>query len=285
MTSTEISVLVVVYEGDSDSHFRESLQSLVALRPLPNEVVVVKNGRISAHKEQSINELSECVFVESVFIPVNLGLSRALNIGLSRCKCRFVMRHDADDLCVPSRIELFLRALDTSSFVPSVVGFLIDEFVETPSHCQSSRWVPIGYSPLASPFQLIFRNPLNHVTVFLDLWAIEEAVGSRSIYPLIDGFEDYALWIRMRKLGLSAYNVPLTSVLVRLNGDGMLIRRRGLSYYIRELKLRCYMAKSLGAAFIPLVFIVGFVRVLIFSLPVPIVSLFYSRILRRKTLI
>lgn len=279
-----ISVLVVVYDGDCDHHFRESLQSLEALMPMPDEVVVVQNGPISDHKRQSILELSGYVAVQSVLIPINVGLSRALNIGLSKCKNRFVMRHDADDICMPFRIALFMRSLEALPEVPSVVGFLIDEFSDSPSHCHATRWVPLGFSSLASPFNLIFRNPFNHVTVFIDLWAIEKAVGSRSIYPLIDGFEDYALWLRLHKLRLTGYNFPLSSVLVRLNGSGMVRRRRGFSYCLREFKLRFYMLKSLGMVYFPLILLAGFVRIFVFSCPVPLVSIFYSRFLRKKLL-
>lgn len=154
------------------------------------------------------------------------GVGPTLARGLLRCRCEFVMRMDADDLCLPDRAELQLDYLLRHPDVV-LVSAPLPEFTEEPSRLSGCR--PVPREPAAVRALAPWRNPINHPAVMLRRWPVLQVGNYRSV----PGFEDYDLWLRLRRSGLAMANLGQPVVLARA-GTLHRHRRRGWAYCLQE---------------------------------------------------
>lgn len=140
------------------------------------------------------------------------GQTRSLNRGLEFAKSRYVARIDADDICLPQRLETQVRFLDENPKI-AVVG---------------SRW--IGLSPSGKPLGTrgnalsddgsflgrLLRGdcPLYHTTVMFRKEAMEQAGGYDAAFKI---GQDYDLWARMAVRGLRAVVLETPLVFYRFH--------------------------------------------------------------------
>ena len=95
------SVLLPVYAGDRPDFLRRAFDSVTIEQSLrPDEVVVVRDGPVDASIQRVLDDLARdsVVPVRVVELPVNRGLSHALEAGLDACAHEIVARMDADDI-------------------------------------------------------------------------------------------------------------------------------------------------------------------------------------------
>lgn len=225
-----ISVLISVYSKEKSTYFATALQSLVDQSRPANQVVLVCDGPLSDELEIVIGKYATMLPLTIVRISKNLGLSHALNLGLPLCKMEWIARFDSDDICEPFRFE---RQLNFISGLPviDVVGGNILEFSIDHLSPNSARIVKQSHAEIVRAAR--FKNPLNHVTVFMRNSAIR-AVGG---YPHDVQNEDYALWVKLISQGYILANMPDFLVRVR-GGSDMVSRRGGWTYLIAEFKLQ-----------------------------------------------
>ena len=86
----KISVLMCIYEGDSSNHFQEALDSLLPNSKYFSELILVINGEINKYKISIINEYKKILKIKLVKLKNNVGLSRGLNIGLTKAKYQWI---------------------------------------------------------------------------------------------------------------------------------------------------------------------------------------------------
>lgn len=104
-----ISVLIAVCGKDSSVFLERALVSMtVEQTRRPDEVVLVTDGPIPIELEAVVRrwqrELGPCFMV--VPLNENVGLGAALNAGLAKCSHSLVARMDADDVALPTRLEV-----------------------------------------------------------------------------------------------------------------------------------------------------------------------------------
>ena len=76
---------------------------------------------------------------------------------------------------------------------------------------------------------------MNHISVVFRRNLIEKyCYQENQFYPLIPGFEDYALWVKLLNDGVSFRNFPIVTVYARV-GTEMMKRRGGLKYILNEI--------------------------------------------------
>jgi len=152
---------------------------------------------------------------------------------------------DADDISVPNRFEMTLKALEQHPDV-TVIGGNIKEFIGELTNVAGSRIVPEKDNEIKE--YLKDRCPMNLVTVMYNKNKVQEVGG------YIDWYceEDYYLWIRLALAGHKFYNIQENLVYVRV-GEEMYRRRGGWKYFKSEAKLQVYMWKKN---------IIGFIRFL-----------------------
>lgn len=198
-----------VYAREREDYFREALRSVFEQTVPPSEVVLVKDGPLSAELDAVVDDfVMRYKNLRVVALIQNQGLGNALNVGLSVCTYNLVARMDSDDVSLPERFETQLRVFDEYPDV-SVVGGWISEFDKDPENIVSYRKLPQTDRELKQICQL--KNPLNHVTVMFSKKDVLNAGG----YQHFHLFEDYWLWVRVIKNGGKLYNVQKVLVNVR----------------------------------------------------------------------
>jgi len=259
---TSITVLMSVYEKDKDGPFIEAINSLILNKDFIDKTIIVINGSISKKKLNKIEKSLNLISINKIQLPINIGLSRALNIGLKKVETEWVARFDSDDISLPNRFKRMKEHIKKYGHEFDVIGTYIEEFNSKDSFKRIKK-VPLIQKDITR--NLLYTNPINHVSVFFKKSLIS-SIPTNDFYPLRDGFEDYALWFKLIYFKKRFLNIPEISVLVRADNE-MLKRRGGLGYILGEIKFRISIFKYIPKKMYFMNVIVCFLRVLVFSSP------------------
>jgi glycosyltransferase involved in cell wall biosynthesis len=247
------STLMSVYKKDDPFFLKQALQSLKDQALRPSEVVIVKDGLLTAELNEVLNEF-EVTFtnVHLIPLPQNKGLGNALSIGLEACNNDIVTRMDADDIAHPDRFLKQINYLASHNDV-AVLGCNLQEFNKEIGDIERVKKVPALHSEVKKYAR--FRNPLNHPSVVFRKSVIEK-VGSYKEMPL---FEDYYLWLRVLKAGYKVENLNECLLYFRV-GNQALTRRHGFGYIKKELHffVECAKEKLIPAHLVIFIFFVRF---------------------------
>lgn len=233
----QFSLLLSLYNGEKASNFEQAMDSVVQSTRQPDEVVLVLDGPV----RPELNELVECYrsLLSMVVVPLeqNVGLGKALNIGLQQCSYSWVARFDTDDINEPNRFALQLGQLERDPQL-DIIGSLIAEFSDDPQMIRSYRAAPETHAEIVKYGQR--RNPFNHMTVMYRKEAVLRCGGYGNEYF----YEDYALWVRLLLSGAKGMNIQ--QPLVRARTDSSMYRRRGGWRYARQEVATQYTFYRLG---------------------------------------
>ncbi|EMG1267010.1 glycosyltransferase [Citrobacter freundii] len=228
------SVLMSLYNKESPSSLDLCFLSLYEQTTKANEIVLVLDGFIDENLKSIICYWENYLPLKIVPLESNVGLGRALNIGLQHCSYDFIARMDTDDQCVKDRFERQIKILSERDEL-SIVGSDIIEYDENIKIEISRRVVPHNDSGIKR--KAIYGNPFNHMTVMFRKDRIISAGGY--VHHLF--MEDYNLWLRLIASNNMMENMAIPLVKVRA-GQNMLGRRRGLKYIASEWEL--YLLKN-----------------------------------------
>jgi hypothetical protein len=231
MPTEAFSLLLPVYRGDRPEFLRRAFRSSVDDQTLrPDEVVVVRDGPVSADLARTIAELAEAspVPVVTVELERNMGLAYALERGLDACAHDVVARMDADDISLPER---FARQLALISGGLDLVGTGMYEFADEVGTIVGRRTPPVGADAISRYAR--FHDPFNHPTVVYRRAAVQRAGG----YKPLGLMEDYYLFARMIQEGARVQNLPDPLVMYRVSA-GAYKRRGGVAQLRAEVRLQ-----------------------------------------------
>lgn len=242
MGTTELppfSLLLPVYAGDTAKHLDRAFRSSVHQQTVPpSEVVLVQDGPVGAELVAKIAELiaDSPVPVRLVPIPQNVGLARALTLGLAECANDVVARMDADDISLPERFAIQVPLIAQGH---DLVGSGMYEFTEDEAGTEtlgSTRNPPTASADIARIAR--FHDPFNHPTVVYTKSAVTRAGG----YGPPALMEDYFLFARMIADGARTCNSAQWLVMYRVS-SGAYKRRGGLALLSSELELQREMRR------------------------------------------
>ena len=166
-----------------------------------------RNFELIIISEEETAEVKQCLCdysqrdsrVQVLSLTSGKNLPYALNQGLYVAAGRFVARMDADDICLPSRLQVQLNFLKINTNI-SLVGsnvVLFNELQEGPI-----RVFPEHYHQIKKTLR--YKNPLCHPAIMVRK-ADLEAVG---LYDeSFDAAEDYELWSRFVEKGYKIANI------------------------------------------------------------------------------
>ena len=226
----KFSVLISSYCKDDPAELSVALKSVWDDQSVkPSEIVIVKDGPLTAQLDAVIDDFAESAPVKIVPLPENRGLGRALAIGVEHCSCELIARMDGDDISLPDRFEKQLAFMEQHPEI-AICGGMIREFCGTPENIISKRTLPLVHSEILHFCK--WRSPFNHVTVMFRKQAVIDAGN----YQHFLSYEDYWLWARLLRSGCHSANLPDILVDVRA-GQGMLVRRKGWRFFTAEIAL------------------------------------------------
>ncbi len=218
------SVLMAVYEKEKPEYLAQSLKSMLAQTVPPDEIVLVEDGPLNCGLYHVIQSYKEHFpgQIQTVALAQNSGLGRALNYGLSFCRNDLVARMDSDDLSLPKRCEMQLRAFLRNPQL-AIVGTQMDEFFLSPHHIVSVRAVPCAYRDILRFSRR--RSPFNHPTVMFRKSVVVQLGG----YGAYERKEDLDLFLRMLQEGYLAYNLKRSYLLYRTDITNLRRRKRWIN--------------------------------------------------------
>lgn len=268
----KFSVLISLYSKEKSEYLQQCLLSLTQQTLLADEIVLVFDGEIGDELQQIVKDFDNKLPFKIIKLEKNVGLGKALNIGLHHCSYEWVLRMDTDDICVSER---FAKQIDFIQNNPkiSIFGGQIIEFQEKIDDSQIVKQVPTSHEQILKYAKS--RNPINHMTVAFKKSAVLQ-VGAYRHAPL---YEDYDLWVRLLLNQQKFANLSEVLVYARA-GDMMYQRRGGFDYVKYEITMQ-YQFYQLG-------FLNGFqllknlaIRLPIRLLPNSVRSYIYQNILRK----
>lgn len=270
------SVLLSVYIKESPNYLRKSLDSVFSQTVVPSEVVLVEDGPLTEDLYSVVDEYTKLyTTLRVVRSEKNLGLGKALNLGLNSCQYDYVARMDTDDICFPNRFEKQIQYMMDHPDV-DMVGSWTQEFTETSDG--KIRYMSLKKFPEHNDEIYTFakkRNPFEHPSVMFKKAAVLDAGGYQHCYL----FEDYFMWVRMMLNKCTFYNIPEPLLYFRMTTDSF-ERRGGLKYAFMEIK-NLWIFKKVGF-FTFLEFIENVMRRFpIRIMPNKLRKFFYNKILRK----
>lgn len=231
------SVLMSVYHKEKPDFLKQSMESIAAQTLPTNDFVLVCDGPLNPELDKVIEEMQQTFgkVLHVIRLPQNVGLGRALNVGIQHCKNEIVARMDSDDIAHSNRCEKELQTLIEKNV--DIVSASVEEFTDTPEVITSKRILPETHAEIMEFAQK--RNPFNHPCVMYRKSAVEAAGGYQDFYLL----EDYYLWLHMLLKGSKGYNIQDSLLWMRAGSD-MYKRRAGWKYAKSQRNLFKFMKKQ-----------------------------------------
>ena len=269
------SVLMSLYIKEKPAYLTLALDSMLAQTVAPDEIVVVKDGPLTDELEAILSDYAARYPALFNIVPseVNIGLGRALNLGLEHCRNELVARMDTDDIAKPDRCEKQLRAFEENPEL-SLYGSAVDEFHTTPNEVVSRRVVPTEHKDIYHFAKR--RSAFNHPTVMYKNSAVLGVGG----YGDLRRNQDVDLFGRMLFSGCIAGNAAESLLFFRSNND-LAKRRRSwenTKSYIGTIK----KFRKMGYASFSDYAIVAIAQTGMFLLPVKLQHWVYKKFLRKS---
>ncbi len=167
------------------------------------EVLIVDDGSSDASLTIARRLCHEHAAVRQAENP-GQGIVSALNHGASLAKGRLIARMDGDDLSLPGRLDKQLRSWRRAGAkYDRVVACSVEPFSDDKPVGEGMRrycrWLNSLTSPQDHYRQRLVESPVCHPTILMTATLLGEVGGYRQgPYP-----EDYDLWLRLMKRGVS----------------------------------------------------------------------------------
>lgn len=218
------SVLMSTYKTDNPKYLIESIDSILNQTVKTNDFVLVKDGKLTEELDKVIDAYINKYpnLFNIIALPKNVGLGKALAIGITYCKNEYVARMDSDDYSFEDRISKELNFLSKNPNV-DIVGTQAIEFIDDVNN-------PVQYNSFPTTHIEIVkyahsRNPYSHPSVIFKKSKVISAGNYQDAYLC----EDYDLWIRLIQSNCICANLDEYLFAVRVSAD-FYKRRSGLKY-------------------------------------------------------
>lgn len=236
--------LMTIYKKDNAQQLIQALDSIVLRQSLAVDGgVIVVDGPVSEELNSTLLSYVErsVTPIQVLNLPINVGLSNALNKGILSIggDVKYIIRHDADDVSRPNRVDRQVEFMNSNPDVAIASG-QVAIFDGSPDNCVGYRRLPKDVS--MRRFAMT-RTPINHSCSIIRRSALVEVSYPSTRLP----FEDWWLSLRLLRNG---WNIGvLDEVLMDFRGGSeMISRRSGRAYAAQE---RRYFREILAEGVMP----------------------------------
>ncbi len=209
----KISVILPIFNGEK--HIEKTLKTILNQTYKNFELMIINDG--STDKTPEILSRIKDKRVKVINNKKNLGVTKSLNLGIKKARCKYIARCDSDDLNYPKRFEKQINFLEEN---PEYVligsnakwinekGKTLKGFKVKIEDRDIRRWMYI-------------RNQFHHPSVMYKKSIFEKVGGYNEKF---NGVEDYELWFRMMKFG-KVYNLKENLIERRINEEGVTAKK------------------------------------------------------------
>ena len=223
----DFTVLAPVHGGDDPAQFRLAMQSVAKATRPADAMIICQDGDLPEPLSAEVDAVAASTGARVIRNRGARGLAHNLNHAMTAVRTAFAARVDADDINLPDRFAAQIDRLDADRGI-AVLGGGIIEFA--PDGAWRRKSMPLTHDAIVRRAR--WRNPINHMTAFIDVQAFRACGG----YPDIPYKEDYALWLTMIARGFRLANLDQDVVDARL-GAGFHARRSGAHNLASEYTL------------------------------------------------
>lgn len=238
-----VAILLPIYKGDSLDFFKLSLDSIFCQTYQSYKVFVGVDGPVPSATDSYLREVDKKHKVEVCWFPENRGLACVLNDLIAKAheeQFVYLARMDADDMMMPSRLDIQLDFLLQHPDV-DVVGGGITEIDEYNMEVGKVIVYPKSHEECVNFFAI--RNPLAHPAVMFRYRYFEKMQGGyRADHPKN---QDTMLWLDGLTHGCKMANVPDIVLKFRVTNDFFRKRRNGWSLAKHQLADRLEVNRGL----------------------------------------
>lgn len=209
-TQPLVSFILPVY--NAETFLQETLHSILEQTYSNFEVIAIDDGS----KDGSLDILKRYESIDArikVYSRENRGLVATLNQAIELSSGELLARIDADDLCVPKRLEWQVGAMLQNKKAVLCCGFF--EMLSEDGEFLHKQMVPTHEQDL---LRLMYtRNPIAHASVMLRKELLPPAPYNPSVGPT----EDFELWTRLA-VAHPIICVPHVIMRYRINTGGIM---------------------------------------------------------------
>lgn len=188
-----ISILLPVYNAEST--IKETIDSILNQTYSDFEAIIINDGS-SDNSEQKILEYKD-KRIHYYRNESNRGLIYTLNRGLELCKGKYIVRIDADDIMLPTRLEEQIQFMEKHPTIiasgSSIIKFFPNgkqKIYTPPLKSETIKYKILLGSPIPHPAAIIRKDTLLKHNIKYDIDYIHA--------------EDYKFWYDLSKIGLLA---------------------------------------------------------------------------------
>ena len=276
-----ISVLISVYKKEKPEYLKLALESIWASQTLkPDQIVLVEDGPLPDSLEEIVHSFKFKVQNEGygtftvVKLPVNGGLTKALNEGLKHVTGDLIARMDSDDISESHRFERQVAYLEAHPDVDIISGSL-QEF-DADNECLNIRHYPQTHEECVK--FIVKACPLAHPSVMMRKRIFDEGLKYDERYRMS---QDIKLWYDAVLAGYRLGNIPEVTLFFRREGD--VFRRRSRAKAWNEFKIYMNGIYRLKGLF-TLSYRYPIARYIFRNLPPSLVKRIYGSTVRNKVL-
>lgn len=230
-----ISVLMSVYKSEKGEFLNRSLQSVWDDQTRkPEQIVLIVDGAIPEELELIIDSFQLRVNASGVAkmvvvkLPVNGGLTKALNVGIKHVTGDLIARMDSDDISAPQRFELQEKYFRENSEI-DILGGSMQEF-DDEHECLNVRHYPLTHENACK--YIVKACPLAHPAVMMRRRIFDEGLHYDERYRMS---QDIKLWYDAILAGYRMANLQEIILYFRQQGD--VFRRRSRVKAWNEFKI------------------------------------------------
>ena len=258
-------VLMPVRNGGT--YLTQSIESIVAQTCSDWRLLILDHGSTDGSAELAGRYAERDTRIKLLSMPQAGHLAGLLNAGLEHCDCRYVMRHDADDVALPNRMEVMNEFLDANSHYAAAGGeaIMIDSQGNDLVHLRppaSSRAVTAAsffYNPVIHPAVTINFAAFRKLGAFYggDFLGVVPATfsasadrpGPEAFVPQSESIcvnrlaEDYILFGQLAILGLCA-NLTVPLIKYRRHSDSV-----GIANHMAQIEASLKVSRFLSRSF------------------------------------
>lgn len=276
-----ISVLMSVYKSEKGEYLDRSLQSVWDDQTRkPEQIVLIEDGAIPEELELIIDSFQSRVNASGVAkmvvvkLPVNGGLTKALNAGIKHVTGDLIARMDSDDISAPQRFELQEKFLRENSEI-DILGGSMQEF-DDEHECLNVRHYPLTHEDACK--YIVKACPLAHPAVMMRRRIFDEGLHYDERYRMS---QDIKLWYDAILAGYRMANLQEIVLFFRQQGD--VFRRRSRVKAWNEFKIYMNGIYRMHGLF-TLAYRYPIARYVFRNLPPSLVKKIYESGMRKKVL-
>lgn len=196
-TVPSISVVMPAY--NAEKYLREAIESILNQTYTDFELIIINDGSTDKTKEiiQSYDD-SRIVYIEN---ENNSGICVTLNKGLDIARGKYIVRMDADDIAMPTRLASQFAFMETNTDI-SVAGCFVERIFDDSS---KNDFPPSEKDPVQCRADMLFATCVAHPAVIIRKSILDE--NGLRYDDDYRGMEDYHLWWRCSKHS-NVTNIP-----------------------------------------------------------------------------